>query len=62
MKKIAFTIFSLLIFIMSIGFAQTPKYYIKKGTWIETLIGSREELAREEKNNTGKFTPVLGPW
>ena len=62
MKKLTFTASFFFIFIISISFAQTPKYYLKKGTWIETLIGSREELAKEERNNTVKFTPVLGPW
>ena len=38
MKKLTFTASFLLIFIISIGFAQTPKYYLKKGTWMETLI------------------------
>src|ERR1700690_3743066 len=62
MKKLTFITSSFFIFIISISFSQTPKYYLKKGTWIETLIGSREELAKEEKNNTDKFTPALGPW
>ena len=62
MKKLTLTASSLFIFIISISFAQTPKYYLKKGTWMETLIGSREELAKEERNNTVKFTPVLGLW
>ncbi len=62
MKRLALTAFSFILFVISIGFAQAPKYYLKKGTWIETLIGSREELAKEEKNGSGKFEPVLGPW
>ncbi len=62
MKKLIITASSFLIFIVSIGFAQTPNYYLKKGTWIETLIGSREELAKMERSITVKFEPVLGPW
>jgi alpha-galactosidase len=61
MKKPTLTASFLCIFFISIGFAQTPKYYLKKGTWMETLIGSREELVKEEKNSA-KFTPALGPW
>ena len=62
MKKLIFISSAFLISLISISFAQTPKYYLKKGTWMETLIGSREELAKEERSNTIKFTPVLGPW
>ena len=32
------------------------------GTWLETLVASREELAKEEKNNQNRFEPLLGPW
>jgi alpha-galactosidase len=62
MKKLICDLSYLIIFITSISFAQAPKYYQKKGTWIETLIGSREELAKEEKNSALSFKPVLGPW
>ena len=62
MKKLTFTTSSFLIFIFSMSFSQAPKYYLKKDTWMETLIGAREELARQEKNTITKFTPALGPW
>jgi alpha-galactosidase len=62
MKKLTLTASSFLIFIISMSFAQTPKYYLKEGTWIETLIGSREELAKEEEHNTVAFKPALGHW
>ncbi|HTY10035.1 MAG TPA: putative Ig domain-containing protein [Bacteroidota bacterium] len=61
MKKPA-VIFFLSVFTISIGMAQAPKYYIKKGTWLETLIGSRQELAEEQRVNTVKFKPVMGTW
>ena len=62
MKKSIFIAALLFIVSLAMSFAQTPKYYLKKGTWIETLIGSREELAREARTNTDKFEPVLGVW
>src|ERR1035437_9235647 len=62
MKRLIFTSSLLIVFITSISFSQAPKYYIKKGTWLETLVQSREELAKEEKSIKVKYNPVLGTW
>jgi alpha-galactosidase len=62
MKRLILTSSFFFVFITSINFSQSPKYYIKKATWLETLFESREELAKEEKNIKVKFNPVLGIW
>ena len=62
MKRLILTASFFIVFITSINFSQSPKYYIKKGTWLETLVASREALAKMENNSTVKFSPVLGIW
>jgi len=62
MKRIILTASFFIVFITTINFTQTPKYYIKKGTWFETLVESREALAKEEQNSSANFNPILGTW
>jgi alpha-galactosidase len=62
MKRLILASALFIIFIATIDFAQTPKYYVKKTTWLETLVESREALAKEEQNSSAKFNPVLGIW
>ena len=62
MKRLILTAACLIVFITTINFAQTPAFYLKKGTWIETLSASREALAKEEKEKVSNFKLIAGQW
>jgi len=43
------------------SFAADPPYYVKKGTWQETMLASREGLVTYEAEQAGKATPDEKP-
>ncbi len=62
MRKKIIDIFFISLIISSFTFGQDPDYYIKKDTWIATLVSSREAFMKEQQKQSEKFKLVLGSW
>ena len=55
--------FLLILFsVSSVTFGQNPDYYIKKDTWIATLISSREAFIKQQQEVNKRFKLNLGSW
>jgi len=65
MKK-KLLLLNLFLFLTSTALAELPDCFVKKGTWRETLIASREKLSQEEsKIDAAEFAKTdikLGDW
>jgi alpha-galactosidase len=65
MKKLTFSILCLGLMLHSCTQkvkSNDPDYYLKKGTWYETVLASREALTVQEKKAATRNTVELGEW
>ncbi|MEJ2617477.1 MAG: hypothetical protein P8Z35_21165, partial [Ignavibacteriaceae bacterium] len=62
MRKNITCLLFILFSVSSITFSQNPDYYIKKDTWIATLVASREAFIKQQQEVNSRFKLELGPW
>ncbi len=62
MRKNIINVLLILLFISSVSFGQNADYYIKKETWIATLIASRENFIKQQQEINLQFKLILEPW
>jgi alpha-galactosidase len=62
MRKIISCLIFILFSVSSITFSQIPDYYIKKDTWIATLVASREAFIKQQQEINSRFKLDPGAW
>ena len=62
MRKNILHLFLYLFVISSVTFSQNPGYYIKKDTWISTLVASREAFIKQQQEINLRFKLEPETW
>ena len=62
MKKYIIYFLLILFSVSSAASGQNPDYYIRKDTWIATLIASREAFIKQQQEVSKRFKLNLGSW